>query len=68
MFDDGVEDDIDIADGLTGDINDSDSDSDNGNHETGEVATTNPVTSDDIRFRFVKGANAGTFYMRSLKK
>lgn len=68
VFDDGVEDDIDIADGLTGDINDSDSDSDNGNHETGEVATTNPVTSDDIRFRFVKGANAGTFLHEIFEK
>lgn len=61
IFDDGVEDDLDLTDGMnlssrsidgSGNSQDSPYDLDDNSQS---------ITSDDIRFRFVKGANAGTF-------
>ena len=69
VFDDAIEDDLDLSDSihLASDSQVSQSDgerktvSSNGNEG-------NLVSSDDIRFRFVKGANAGTFLHEIFEK
>lgn len=70
IFDDGVEDDLDLTDGmnlsshlasnLLSKKEDAQYDS---NGDSNEL-----ITSDDIRFRFVKGANAGTFLHEIFEK
>ncbi|MGP9636677.1 UvrD-helicase domain-containing protein [Psychrobacter sp. AOP3-A1-26] len=67
VFDDGVEDDLDLTDSMNLaskylDGSESQQDSQNGGN------AINPITSDDIRFRFVKGANAGTFLHEIFEK
>lgn len=69
VFDDAIEDDLDLTDSmhLASDSQVSQSDGErktvslNGNE-------SNLVSSDDIRFRFVKGANAGTFLHEVFEK
>ena len=69
IFDDAIEDDLDLTDSmhLASDSQVSQSDGErktvslNGNE-------SNLVSSDDIRFRFVKGANAGTFLHEIFEK
>lgn len=67
VFDDGIEDDLDLTDSMNlsskslsnrDDQQDSQSDHDN----------NASITSDNIRFRFVKGANAGTFLHEIFEK
>lgn len=56
IFDDSVEDDLDLTDSISTyqQLND--------NAYSADVnASGNSIAADDIRFRFVKGANAGTF-------
>lgn len=69
IFDDAIEDDLDLTDSmhLASDFQVSQSDGErkkgllNGNE-------SNLISSDDIRFRFVKGANAGTFLHEIFEK
>ena len=69
IFDDAIEDDLDLTDSihLASDSRVSQSDGErktvslNGNE-------SNLISSDDIRFRFVKGANAGTFLHEVFEK
>lgn len=90
IFDDGIEDDLDLTDsmalltqGLTqrlakrssviysaGKTNNSNGNDSNGNYEDAADGNANSdtITADDIRFRFVKGANAGTFLHEIFEK
>lgn len=85
VFDDGVEDDLDLTDGMNLFIkplnnsnnpqdsqNDNDNDANNSSTENdshrSHTITSHAITSDDIRFRFVKGANAGTFLHEIFEK
>ena len=68
VFDDGIEDDLDLTDSMnfattstSGDFIDAE-----GNESSGNNATL--ITADNIRFRFVKGANAGTFLHEVFEK
>ncbi|MBB3105842.1 exodeoxyribonuclease V beta subunit [Psychrobacter luti] len=69
IFDDAIEDDLDLTDSmhLASDSQVSQSD---GERKTGLLNgnESNLVFSDDIRFRFVRGANAGTFLHEIFEK
>ena len=67
VFDDGIEDDLDLTDSMSFSTT---STSEDFNAEEGESSEHNPtlVTADNIRFRFVKGANAGTFLHEVFEK
>lgn len=69
VFDDGVEDDLDLTDSINLSAktpstieNQQDMQNDDSSH------SSNSITNDDIRFRFVKGANAGTFLHEIFEK
>ena len=69
MFDDGVEDDLDLTDSINLATNSvDDREIQQGLLNGGSSDTCNPITSDNIRFRFVKGANAGTFLHEIFEK
>ncbi len=79
VFDDGVEDDLDLTDSMmlltqrlaqrssaiysAGNANNSNADNSNFNNGSSDT-----IAADDIRFRFVKGANAGTFLHEIFEK
>ena len=67
VFDDGVEDELDLTDSinLTNSVDSHQLREDL--LDNSEIAG-NPITSDNIRFRFVKGANAGTFLHEIFEK
>ncbi|TXD97810.1 AAA family ATPase [Psychrobacter frigidicola] len=62
IFDDGIEDELDITDSIIVSENNSSS-ADQNDGGNGSI-----ITADDIRFRFVKGANAGTFLHQVFEK
>lgn len=62
VFDDGIEDELDLTDSMTF----LDIKSATGNHS--DDGTENIISAHDIRFRFVKGANAGTFLHQIFEK
>ena len=69
VFDDGVEDDLDLTDSInlaTNSVDDREIQQDMLNGDSSNK--DNPITSDNIRFRFVKGANAGTFLHEIFEK
>jgi len=67
VFDDGVEDELDLTDSinLTNSLENNQLREDLLNDS--EIGA-DPITSDNIRFRFVKGANAGTFLHEIFEK
>ncbi|MEN2750919.1 UvrD-helicase domain-containing protein [Psychrobacter sp. FBL11] len=74
VFDDGIEDDLDLTDGV--DLSDSmnlsaASTSRNSTNAEGDESSENNsalMTADNVRFRFVRGANAGTFLHEVFEK
>ena len=72
IFDDGVEDDLDLTDSinLPSKFLSSKPQQDLQNDDSSNVSSnvSNSISSDDIRFRFVKGANAGTFLHEIFEK
>lgn len=73
VFDDGIEDDLDLTDSvdLTDGMNLSNASTGNlTNVEGNEFSENNSalITADNIRFRFVRGANAGTFLHEVFEK
>lgn len=70
IFDDGIEDDLDLTDGMNLSskfVGENDDKSQDSQHEL-DSDNSHSITSDDIRFRFVKGANAGTFLHEIFEK
>ena len=69
VFDDAIEDDLDLTDSMHLAF-DSQVPQSDGERKTGLLNGNegNLVSSDDIRFRFVKGANAGTFLHEIFEK
>ncbi|WP_435980658.1 UvrD-helicase domain-containing protein [Psychrobacter sp. DM4] len=66
IFDDSVEDDLDITDGMTLSTRVISAQDNIGKYANDNNAGS--ITSDNIRFRFVKGANAGTFLHEIFEK
>ncbi len=60
IFDDSIEDDFDLTDNFIANRANQNTDTDS-NAEQQLAIQQSTITADDIRFRFVKGANAGTF-------
>nr|WP_317199410.1 UvrD-helicase domain-containing protein [uncultured Psychrobacter sp.] len=66
IFDDSIEDDLDITDGMPLSIAAVSRQSNTDEYDNQN--TTGSITSNNIRFRFVKGANAGTFLHEIFEK
>ena len=83
IFDDNIEDDLDLTDSLslwsnkqanssgrsslTADIN-ANANTDNDSSDSSSDKDSNEISADNIRFRFIKGANAGTFLHEIFEK